>query len=305
MAYGGSWFEGTTDMGRGSTHHLDSIINEVWAPEIEREWQADLYLADFIKDVSGLYSGGGDIVNISGIYSNQLSANDKSGGSNVTLQAASMGSNTVTIDSWKEVSFIFEDMEAGAVLQDAGTAQEYADQAKYILRKAVDSAVATVLNSGLTTEVGGSGQNVTDGLIRSAIEQLDSADIDMRDMAFFFHPTAYWHDVQGEDKYYDTYTAEKSFQGNFGVMTPKVGLYGVPAYRTSQVPKSTEVNNFLVSKKAAAIAVVTPGGGVRSQSEYDMQKLGTMWISDAIFGTSSLRTDAGVIITSDTGTVVS
>jgi len=285
--------------------NLAPIINEVWVPEVQREWQADLLFANWLKDLSGRFAGGGDIANISGIYTNQLSANDKGSGDEVTLQSATGDSVTLTIDTWKEISFIFEDLEAQLVLQDAETAMEYADQARYILRKTFETAIATALNSGITAEVGSSSDNLTDGLVREAIEKLDASDVDMDQVAFFFHPTTYWHDLQGVSKYYQYDQSSKVWKGNYGAMNPSLLLYDLPVFKTSVVPKSTEINNFLIHKSALAHAIRTPGGGVRSQASYEILKLGTVWVSDLIYGMTALRTDAGVVLTSNTGAIVS
>jgi len=260
--------------------NLAAVINEVWVPEIEREWQADLLLGNWLKDVSRMFDGGGDIANISGIYTNQLGANDKTSGSEVTLQSATMDAVTLSIDTWKEISFIFEDLEARLVLRDADTAAEYADQARYILRKAFETAIATALNSGLTSSVGSSSDNLTDGIVREAIETLDASDVDMKKVAFFFHPTTYWHDLQGVTKYYEHMQSDKIWKGNYGAMNPSQLLYEIPVFKTSIIHKSTEIDNFLIHKSALAHSIVTPGGG-------------------------ALRTDAGVILKSNTGGIVS
>jgi len=297
MAYSGDRF---------TTTNLDAVINEIWAPQVEREWQANLVFANFFTDVSDQYAGGGDNLNISGIYTNQLSAKTKSGGSEVTLQSATMDSVTLSVDTWKEISFIFEDFEAQLVLRNAKVAQEYADQARYILAKALDSAIATALNAGLSASVGSDHDNLTDGIVRDAIEQVDADDIPMEEMAFFMHPTTVWHDLYGEDKYYKYDRSTEILTGNFGPYKrqPKM-LYEIPVLKSSIVPKSTEIDNFLAHPKALAFAVVTPGGGVRSQAGYERLKLGTVWISDIIYGIKALRTDAGVVIKSNTSGIVS
>lgn len=290
---------------RFDTTNLAPIINEIWAPEIEREWQSKLKFANFFKDVSEQYVGGGQVLNVSGIYTNKLQKHTKTGGEEVTLQSADMDGTALTIDSWEEVSFLLDDFEAQLVLQSANVAQEYADQAKYILSRALDEAIATALNAGLTNSVGSSSTDLTDGIIREAIEMVDADDVPMEEMAFFFHPTTYWHDVHGEEKYYKFDRSAEVFNGNFGPLDVARTLYEIPVMKTTIVPKSSEIDNFLAHPKACAFAVVTPGGGVRSQSKYELLKLGTAWVSDIIYGIKGLRTDAGVVIKSNVGGIVS
>ena len=213
----------------------------------------------------------------------------------------------LTINTWDEISFIFEDFEAQLMLRSAKVAKAYANQAKYILAKALDTAIATALNAGLDSSVGTDHDDLSDGIIREAIEIVDADDIPMEEMAFFFHPTTYWHDLEGVDKYYQYDRSKEVMKGNYGDLGAKNSLYDIPVLKTSIVPKTAlEVDNFLAHPKSCAFAVVTPGAnGVRSQSAYELLKLGTVWISDIIYGITALRTDAGIVIKANTRNIVS
>lgn len=85
---------------------LQYIINEIWSPKVEKEWRANLLAADFFTDFSGMMTGGGDTLNITDIFTNQFSANTKSNGEDVTLQSPATGQLTLSVDTWKEVSYL-------------------------------------------------------------------------------------------------------------------------------------------------------------------------------------------------------
>lgn len=296
---------------------LQYIINTVWSPKVEREMQANLVAASFFTDFSDMLSGGGSTLDLTEIFTNKLSANTKSNGSEVTLQSPATGQLSLTVDTWKEVSFLIEDKEAQLVLQNARIAQEYADQAKYIIAKTLDSAILANYAT-LSQTVSDTATDVTDSIIRQAIGTLGAADVPFDQLAFFFHPTVVWQDLMGSAKYTNAYQSGVNpsaiVTGNFGTGgafgKARMGtLYGIPVYQTSQVPAdgaSSAFYNLLASPRAYMFATRTPGGNyVRSISSYQHPNLGTLWTNDCLYGTAELRDVAGVVIKSRQSGIVS
>jgi len=294
---------------------LQYIINEVWAPQVEREFQANLVAAVFFTDLSDLLAGGGDTINITDIFTNQFTAQNKSNASEVTLQSPAQAQIQLTVNTWKEVSFLIEDKEMQQVLQSAKIAQEYADQAKYVIAKALDTSLMA-LYSGLSQSVNDTASDVSDGVVRDAIKRVVAADVPLEQLAFFFHPTVVWHDLMGISKYYTASTLGGDTESP--VVSGKLGgalrskyrgiLYGIPVYETTQVQAdgaNTAYYNLLAHPKTFAYAIQTPGGRIRSQSNYIPENLGTLWTTDIIYGVAELRDETGVVIKSRQTGIVS
>ena len=292
---------------------LQYIINEMWVPKVERLWKANLAAAAFFTDLSGLATGGGDTFHITDVFSNKFSASTKSNAAQVTLQSPAQAQINLSVDTWKEISWLIEDKEIQQILRGSDTLDAYADQAQYIIAKALDTSLMA-LYSGLSQTVNDTATDVTDSVVRQAIESLVDGDLPMEEVAFFFHPTIVWHDLFGISKYYDAST----FGEGAPVATGKLGgglggrlrgrLYGIPVFETTQVQAdgaSTAFYNLLVHPKTFCFALQTPGGNIRSQSTYWAESLGTLWTTDIIYGVAELRDDAGVVIKSRQTGIVS
>lgn len=292
---------------------LQYIIPEIWSPRIEREFQANLLAADFFTDFSSMVSGGGDTLNITDIFSNQFTASDKTNASDVTLVSPAQAQIQLSINTWKEVSFLIEDKEAQQVLKSAGVQGEYASQAAYIISKAMDSSLMG-LYSTLATSANDTASDVVDVDIRTAIENVADGDAPVDELAFFFHPTVIWHDLMGIAKYTNVYQSGSMNGYNGPVTAGTLGgttkrqkahrgfLYGIPVYETTQVQADTASSaffNLLAGPRTFCFGVQTPGDRrVRSQANYRPESLGTLWTTDIIYGVIELRDDAGTVIKS-------
>ena len=297
---------------------LQYSIPEIWGPKVNEEFEAKLGAASFFTDLSADFPEG-DTMHIPGIYSNTFSANDKGNGSEVTLQSPAQTENQLSVDTWKEVSYLIEDKELKQMKGSLNLQGRYAKQAAYTIRKALDTSLMS-LYSGLSQTVNDTASNITDPDIRNAIETLDAKDVPEEDRMFFFHPTVYWEDIMGISKYYDASQAGWKKEGgpivsgNFGTkMTGQNGirgvLYGIPVMTTTQVQEdgaSSAYFNMLAHKDAFVFAVQTPGANkVRVQSSYELPNLGLLWVNDIIYGVKENRDDAAVNIKSQQSGIVS
>jgi len=213
-----------------------------------------------------------------------------------------------------EVSYLIEDKEVQQILQSSDALEAYASQAKYHIARSLDTSLMG-LYSGLSQTVSDTATDVTDSIVRQAIESVVNGDVPMEDLAFFFHTTVVWHDLYGIQKYYDA--SQLGINGG-PVATGKLGgmlgskyrgrLYGIPVFETSQVQAdgaSSAFYNLLTHPKTFCYAVMTPGGVIRSQANYWAESLGTLWTTDIIYGVAELRDDSGVVIKSRQSGVVS
>jgi len=271
---------------------LQYVIPEIWSKKVNELFKAKLIVAPLVLDLSSDVANGGKTVHIPDLYSNIFTASDKENASEVTLQSPATENDDLTVDTWKEVSFLIEDKEALQVLRSYGMQKRYMDMAAYTIAKAYDTATLA-LYSGLTNSVGASNTDIADSDIRQAIQYLDENDIPAEDRAFIFHPTVLWGQVMGIDKYTEAYKAG----GEGSIRNGELGrLYGIPVLQTTQIPYETnDYHNMLVQKEAFATAKLQD---IRTQANYIPENLGTLITCDIIYGTLLNRALAGVEITS-------
>jgi len=174
--------------GTYSSGDLQYVINTLYSPKVEREYRANLVAGDFFDNLSGMFAGGGGHLSIPDIFTNQFTAQDKSTGSNVTEQSPAEAELTLTVDTWKEVSYVIEDRQLKQIMAGSDVLDAYASQAKYLIAKALDTSLMA-LYSGLSQTVNDTASDVTDADVRQAIESIVDGDVPMQRLAFFFHPT--------------------------------------------------------------------------------------------------------------------
>jgi hypothetical protein len=293
---------------------LQYSIPEIWGSKMNLEFEAFLGAASFFENLSSEL-GVGDTLHIPDIYTNTFSPNTKSNGSEVTLQSPAQDEVQLVVDTWKEISFIIEDKEMVQLYNSSRLQMEYAKQAAYKLRKALDTSIMA-LASAVSGSVNDTASDVNDADIRNAIATLDAADVPQMDRMFFFHPNVYWKDIMAVQKYYDA--SQAGWNGNNPVPTGNLGssgnairgqLYGIPVMVTTQVQADTASSayyNLLAYKDAFCYAVQTRGGAnVRVQSNYKLENLGLLVVADLLYGVKEMRDGAAVLIKSRQTGIVS
>lgn len=275
------------------------FIPEVWSMETLRAQEAALVVAPLVKRYDSLVKGRGDTVHVPEV--SNLTANDKIDNTDVTLQSPTESEVTISIDSWKEASFLVEDILK--VQSNYDLMAEYTNKAGYAIAQAIDSALLA-LSSGFTnTPVGTYGSDIDDSVLIAAIQALDEANAPMEDRQFIVAPSQKAA-IMGTDKF-----VKADYLGQYDNPTPvKRGpntrylwgeIYGNPVYYTTQVPvvaaTPEEVSNIYFHKEAMALALqLTP----RTQGTYWQRSLGWLVTVDTIFGEAVLRGDHGVEVRS-------
>lgn len=270
---------------------LQYVIPEVWSKHINELFEANLVTAPLFLDLTDDVRGGGDTINVPDLYTNTFSANNKSNMSEITLQSPATANDQLSVDTWKEVSFLIEDKEAMQVLQSYNMQRRYMDQAAYTVQKAFDTAILANYSSVTNGNSGTSDTTLQDSDIRGALSSLDGNDVPDNDRAFIFDPSVLWSQVMDIDKYYDA--SQAGWNGSESPMkSGAIGvLYGEPVFKTTQVPTASSiVYNLLVQKQLIAYAKPM---GVRLQANYIPESLGTLVTADIIFGTMINRATAG------------
>lgn len=295
-------------MALGSNHVTNttgaSFIPEIWSDEILAAYKKSLVAANLFKKMS--FTGKkGDTIHIPS--PTRGTASLKAAETQVTLQAATETEVQVLVDKHYEYSRLIEDITEVQAL--SSLRRFYTEDAGYALSKQVDSSLIQLGRtfnggSGVTyggAYIGGDGTTaytsgssnasaLTDAAIRRTIQRLDDNDVPM-DGRFFLIPPSARNTLMGLSRY-----TEQAFVGEVGngntIRNGEIGnLYGIPVFVSSNCDTATGGARIaLLGHKDAAVLVEQQG--VRSQTQYKQEYLGTLYTADTLYGVKELRDNA-------------
>jgi hypothetical protein len=290
-------------MALGTDHQTTTtgavFIPELWSSEVLLATESALLMAPKVMRYDSMVQGKGDTIHIPNL--SNLSANDKSASTPVTLQSPTETEVQISIDQHKEASFIIEDVLA--VQSNYDLMSNYTSKAGYAIAQAVDSDLLGLYSSLTTTDVGTYGLDVSKPVILQGIETLELADVPYEDRYLILDPT------QGTALYKIDEFVKTDYLGEYQSAKPTAtglrnryswgSFFGVEVYLTNQVPSTagtpTQIHNVLFQKEAFALAMqVAP----RTQSDYILEYLGHLVVVDTIYGVKVLRGDFGVEVRS-------
>ena len=290
-----------------------NFIPEIWSDEIVAAYKRSLVAANLIKKMS--FKGKkGDAVHIPAPTRGNASA--KAANTQVTLIAATEGERVITINQHWEYSRLIEDIVEAQAL--SSLRQFYTDDAGYALGLQVDTSIirlgrgvqggnaanaayagafsgadgTTAYNAGANT---GSGA-LTDAAIRRSIQRLDDQDVPM-DGRFLIVPPSTRNTLMGIARF-----TEQAFVGEMGgantIRNGEIGnVYGIPVFVTSNADTTsgtTATRICLLAHKDFGVLVEQVG--VRSQTQYKQEYLGTLFTADVLYGVGELRDGAAVAL---------
>ena len=285
-----------------------TFIPEIWSDEIVAAYKKNLVAANLFKKMS--FAGKkGDTVHLPS--PTRGSAAIKAANTQVTLIAATEGDVAVSIDKHYEYSRLIEDIVEAQAL--SSLRRFYTDDAGYALARQVDTSLIQLGRtfnggSGVTyggAYIGGDGTTaytsgssnasaLTSAGIRRTVQRLDDADVPMEGRFFLIPPSAR-NTLMGINEY----TAQ-SFVGEVGagntIRNGEIGsLYGIPVFVSSNVDTATGAARIaLMGHKDAAVLVEQVG--VRSQTQYKQEYLGTLYTADTLYGVKELRDGACIAL---------
>lgn len=295
-------------MALGSNHVTNttgaSFIPEIWSDEIIAAYKKSLVAANLFKKMS--FTGKkGDTIHIPSPTRGVASL--KAAETQVTLQAATETEVQVLVDKHYEYSRLIEDITEVQAL--SSLRRFYTEDAGYALSKQVDTSLIQLGRtfnggSGVTyggAYIGGDGTTaytsgssnasaLTDAAIRRTIQRLDDNDVPM-DGRFFLIPPSARNTLMGLSRY-----TEQAFVGEVGngntIRNGEIGnLYGIPVFVSSNCDTATGGARIaLLGHKDAAVLVEQQG--VRSQTQYKQEYLGTLYTADTLYGVKELRDNA-------------
>jgi hypothetical protein len=306
-------------MALGSNHvtktTADKFIPEIWSDEIIAAYKANLVAANMFSKMS--FKGKkGDTLHIP--KPTRGSASVKAASTQVTLIAATETEQQVLINKHYEYSRLIEDIVETQAL--ASLRKFYTDDAGYALAKQVDtdliqlgrtvgsgtaystaaSSTNAFIGSNGTTVYNSSSSNaaaLTDAAIRRSIQRLDDADVPMTDRCLIVPPSTR-NTLMGIARF-----TEQAFVGEQGsantIRNGMIGdIYGVMSYVSTNADSGAGSSGadricLLAHKDAFVLAEQM---GVRSQTQYKQEYLGTLFTSDMLYGVAELRDSSAVAL---------
>lgn len=287
-----------------------TFIPEIWSDEIVASYKKNLVVANLIKKMN--FKGKkGDTVHIPSPTRGNASA--KAANTQVNLIAATEGDTVITINQHWEYSRLIEDIVEAQAL--SSLRQFYTDDAGYALGRQVDTSLVQLGRNvqggsgtaaysgafsgadGTTAYVAGTNTGfaaLTDAAIRRSIQRLDDNDVPM-DGRFLIVPPSTRNTLMGIARF-----TEQAFVGEQGgnntIRNGEIGnVYGVPVFVTSNADTTsgtTATKICLLAHKDFAVLVEQMG--VRTQTQYKQEYLGTLFTADVLYGVGELR-DYGAV----------
>jgi len=308
-------------MGLGTNHvtvtTAATFIPEIWSDEIVAAYKKNLVAANLIKKMN--FKGKkGDTVHIPSPTRGSASA--KAASTQVTLIAATESEVNVSINKHYEYSRMIEDIVEAQALSSLRSF--YTDDAGYALAKQVDTDLIRLgrlaqggtgarysgafIGSDGTTAYSYSTDNqaaLTDAAIRRSIQRLDDSDVPM-DGRFFIVPPASRNTLMGLARF-----TEQAFVGEQGgantIRNGEIGdVYGVKVYVSTNCDTANDADDGTGTAQAARIAlmghkdayVLVEQVGIRSQTQYKQEYLGTLFTADTLYGVAELRDYSSVAL---------
>jgi len=293
---------------------LVAMIPENWTPMTLEELFAKTVFANFVTDLTEWAAQGGDIQHVPDVYTNSFSVQTQSTqGAEVTTDGPAQNDVTLTINTHQYIAFLLGDKDMRQLAKMYDFNEVYTKKAGSALADALEDAIAALWSGLSTNSIGDTATVLADLEIRQSINALAGANFDLRECAWFVHPTVFWTQIAAVQKYYDASQIGMAgdgrgftMTGNFGAMDASRGqqgkLYGIPMFTTTNVVSGLQTyRNLLLHKSALAFALQTPGGGkVRTQADYLVQNIAALTVLDMISGVVELRDSAGVVVNANT-----
>jgi hypothetical protein len=289
----------------------DKFIPEIWSDEIIAAYKQNLVAANLFSKMT--FKGKkGDTLHIP--KPTRGSASVKQASTQVTLIAATETEQQVLINKHYEYSRLIEDIVEVQAL--ASMRKFYTDDAGYALAKQVDTDLiqlgrganagtagdadydkAYLGGDGTTLYVDGTnvGTALTDAAIRRTIQRLDDNDVPM-DNRFLIVPPSARNSLMGIARF-----TEQAFVGEVGgqntIRNGQIGdIYGVKVFVTTNADTATTNTSRIALMAHKDAFVLAEQMGVRTQTQYKQEYLGTLFTSDMLYGVAELRDGSAIAL---------
>ena len=266
MTLPGGAYNGSA-VGYQEVSNAGGFIPELWTNEVKRRRYETFIMKSTVKMFPTM-ANKGDVLHIPEI--GRLAVNDKVANSPVTLQARTETEYTITVDRYKESSFMIEDI---AVAQTSfPLRKEYVDETGEALARDMDNSIfaeraqiqgylgidgatseANVVYSSTDGTSGGTPLALNRASILAAKEVLDEANVPDDDRVLVVSPS----------QYNDLLTIEQFISFDYTNGKPTVSglvgsLYGTPVIKTNAIITNS-VDGYFNGDRDSAVAQPTPG----------------------------------------------
>ena len=299
-------------MALGTNHVTNAtgakFIPEIWSDEIIAAYKQNLVMANLVSKMS--FKGKkGDTLHIP--KPTRGSAAIKAASTQVTLIAATETEIQVLVNKHYEYSRLIEDITEVQAL--SSMRKFYTGDAGYALARQVDTDLvqlgrgaaggngtaayngAVLAGDGTTAYVDGTnvGNAITDAGIRKMIQDLDDADVPMDGRVMVLPPVGR-NSMMGIARF-----TEQAFVGETGggntIRNGKIGdVYGMTVYVSTNADTATTTTSRIGMMFHKEAFVLAEQQGVRSQTQYKQEYLGTLFTSDMLYGVKELRDEAAI-----------
>lgn len=301
-----------------------TFIPELWSDEIRAAFKANLTMANLVKTMP-MTGKKGDTIHVPAPI--RGSANQKVENQAVTVQNNVESEVVITVDRHFEFSRLIEDITEVQALDTLRAF--YTDDAGYGLARQIDNDLFT-LGTGLgdgtfaatptaadwvhsaafyndastgktlyAEDTVANGDVFDDAFLRGCIQELDDEDVPM-DNRFLVVPPSLKNRMLGIDRF-----NSRDFSNVQGVATGMFGeVYGIPVYVSTQCPvieaaadntaATTDIRGAMLFHRDAFI--LAEQMSVRSQVQDKLEWLGTLYVSDCLYGIKNYRPEAGVVM---------
>jgi len=317
-------------LGSGSGNVIQANVNtagfipEVWSDEIIAAYKKNLVAANLIKKMN-MKGKKGDVVHFPAPA--RASAATKAANTQVTVVAESGTEKTVTINKHYEYSRLIEDFAEVQAL--SSLRRFYTDDAGYALATQIDTDLiklgrlcqggnwngtdatfayangfiggdgATAFDATASSNTGNE-TALADAGIRRAIQRLDDQDVPMSGRFFIVPPVAR-NTLMGLARF-----TEQAFTGEVaGANTIRNGqigdIYGVKVYVSTNADTATTSDGSDTNPRVCLMAhpefgVLVEQLGIRVQTQYKQEYLGTLLTADTLYGVGELRDTSAVAL---------
>ena len=291
-----------------------TFVPEIRSDEIRAAYEKNLILANLVKKMT-MSGKKGDTIHVPAPIRGAAYA--KAENTAVTVQNDTESEVQIVIDKHYEYSRIIEDITEVQAL--ASLRGFYTGDAGYALAKQIDTDLFDLgkslgdgdgsdwtnsavfyndASTGLTAyaaDTVAAADVFTDAAFRELIQKQDDADVPMDNRCFVIPPSLR-NAIMGIDRY-----VSSDFVSGQPVANGKIGsLYGIDVFVTSNCPViETAADNAAGGDVKAAMLIhqdtmiLAEQVGVRSQTQYKQEFLGTLYTADTLYGVKAYRPDSG------------
>ncbi len=288
------------------------FIPEVWAATALGALKANTVMARLVnRNFENAVANFGDIINVP--RRGALSVNDKAANTQITLQTPSADTVQVTLNKYKEVSFLVEDVAAAQANQSI--IDGYVLDGMMALAEQIDSDILALYSGFSTTPIDartGSG-GIVAATVTEARRLLNSAKVPLTDRHVVWHEDAEKELLslgQFTNAQYDPANATALSEASLG------RKYGFNHYMDQQVKTAaSECKNLAFHRDAITMAarplpappadtgvrstvMIEDGFSIRIMWQYSLKDKGMIVSLDCLYGVAELRDAFAVVIRS-------